>query len=150
MLAQFKAMAMQAMKDKNQIQRSLLTVIIGDTETTLKGNKEYGNAQPEKQREIEKKIVLGKIKSLIVSIEECISTAGVQPQLQLELQFLRSLWDMFAPTQISTDELRTLIESAIAGGCTNIGAIMKQLNGTHSGQFDGNTARVIITELLQK
>lgn len=150
MLVQFKAMAMQAMKDKNQIQRSLLTVIIGDTETTLKCNKEYGNAQPEKQREIEKKIVLGKIKSLIESTDECIAKASTQPQLQLELQFLRSLWDMFAPTQISTDELRGLIESAIAGGCTNIGTIMKQLNSTHRGQFDGNTARVIITELLQK
>lgn len=150
MLVQIKAMAMQAMKEKNQIQRSLLTVILGDTETTLKGNKEYSNAQPENQREIEKKIVLGKIKSLIVSIEECISTAGTSPELQQELQFLRSLWDMFAPTQISADELRTLIESTIAGGCNNIGAIMKQLNSTHSGQFDGKSAQTIIMELLRK
>ena len=150
MLVQIKAMAIQAMKDKNQIQRSLLTVILGDTETTLKSNKEYGNAQPQKQREIEKKIVLDKLKRLIESITECIAKAGTSPKLQQELHFLRSLWDMFAPTQISTDELRGLIESAIAGGCTNIGTIMKQLNSTHRGQFDGKSAQTIIMELLRK
>jgi uncharacterized protein len=65
-------------------------------------------------------------------------------QNQAEILILET----YLPAQLSSEELRRLIETAIVGGADNIGKVMGELNKLHKGKFDGKTASVIIKERL--
>jgi uncharacterized protein YqeY len=65
-----------------------------------------------------------------------------------ELQFLQS----FMPTQLSENELRTLIDSAVleskAAGIKDIGAVMKLLQPKIQGLADGKLVNQLVRERL--
>jgi len=58
----------------------------------------------------------------------------------------------YLPTQLSTDELKRLIDEAItaAGAGANQGAIMKSVMGKAAGAADGKTVSQLVTERLKQ
>lgn len=62
----------------------------------------------------------------------------------MELEYLQE----FIKSQLTEEELRKVIRQYYDEGINNIGAMMRQLNTFHRGQFDGKLANQIIKEIL--
>ena len=58
--------------------------------------------------------------------------------------------EKYLPAQVSDDELRTAVRAAIAGGATQIGAVMGKVLPQYKGRADGSTISAIAREELGK
>jgi len=58
--------------------------------------------------------------------------------------------EKYLPAQVSEDELRTAVRAAIAGGATQIGAVMGKVLPQYKGRADGGTINAIAREELSK
>ena len=58
--------------------------------------------------------------------------------------------EKYLPAQVSDDELRTAVRAAIAGGATQIGAVMGKVLPQYKGRADGSTISAIAREELSK
>ena len=58
--------------------------------------------------------------------------------------------EKYLPAQVSEDELRTAVRAAIAGGATQIGAVMSKVLPQYKGRADGSTISAIAREELGK
>ena len=56
--------------------------------------------------------------------------------------------EKYLPAQVSEDELRTAVRAAIAGGATQIGAVMGKVLPQYKGRADGSTISAIAREEL--
>ena len=56
--------------------------------------------------------------------------------------------EKYLPAQVSEDELRTAVRAAIAGGATQIGAVMGKVLPQYKGRADGGTINAIAREEL--
>jgi uncharacterized protein YqeY len=56
----------------------------------------------------------------------------------------------YLPAQLSEAEVRGFVREAIAGGATNMGAVMGKLMPKLKGAFDGKEANRIVKEELEK
>jgi len=61
-----------------------------------------------------------------------------------------ALLEGYQPPQVSDDELRTAVQSAIAGGASNIGAVMGAVLPRFKGRAEGSTISAIAREELGK
>ena len=58
--------------------------------------------------------------------------------------------EKYLPAQVSDDELRVAVKAAIAGGATQIGAVMGKVLPQFKGRADGSTINAIAREELSK
>ena len=58
--------------------------------------------------------------------------------------------EKYLPVQVSQDELRAAVKAAIAGGATQIGAVMGKVLPQFKGRADGSTINAIAREELSK
>lgn len=58
--------------------------------------------------------------------------------------------EKYLPAQVSDEELRTAVRAAIAGGATQIGAVMGKVLPQFKGRADGGTINAIAREELGK
>jgi len=58
--------------------------------------------------------------------------------------------EKYLPAQVSDDELRAAVRAAIAGGATQIGAVMGKVLPQYKGRADGSTISAIAREELSK
>jgi uncharacterized protein len=58
--------------------------------------------------------------------------------------------EKYLPAQVSDDELRTAVRAAIAGGATQIGAVMGKVLPQFKGRAEGGTINAIAREELSK
>ena len=58
--------------------------------------------------------------------------------------------EKYLPAQVSEDELRTAVRAAIAGGATQIGAVMGKVLPQYKGRADGSTINAIAREELSR
>ena len=58
--------------------------------------------------------------------------------------------EKYLPAQVSDDELRAAVTAAIAGGATQIGAVMGKVLPQFKGRADGGTINAIAREELSK
>jgi uncharacterized protein YqeY len=58
--------------------------------------------------------------------------------------------EKYLPAQVSDEELRTAVRAAIAGGATQIGAVMGKVLPQFKGRADGGTINAIAREELSK
>ena len=58
--------------------------------------------------------------------------------------------EKYLPAQVSEDELRTAVRAAIAGGATQIGAVMGKVLPQFKGRADGSTINAIARQELGK
>lgn len=54
----------------------------------------------------------------------------------------------YLPQQLSEEEVRALVREAVAGGASNVGAVMAQVMPRLKGRFDGREANRIVREEL--
>ncbi len=76
--------------------------------------------------------------------------AGNRPELaekeEQEAEFLTK----YLPAQLGEAEVRELVRAAIAGGATNMGAVMGKIMPKLKGAFDGKEANRIVKEELER
>jgi uncharacterized protein YqeY len=58
--------------------------------------------------------------------------------------------EKYLPAQVSEDELRSAVKAAIAGGATQIGAVMGKVLPQFKGRADGSAINAIAREELSK
>ena len=58
--------------------------------------------------------------------------------------------EKYLPAQVSDDELRAAVQAAIAGGATQIGAVMGKVLPQFKGRAEGGTINAIAREELSK
>lgn len=58
------------------------------------------------------------------------------------------LLNAYMPAQLSEDEVRALVRTAIAGGANNVGAVMSAVMPQLKGRFDGRETNRIVREEL--
>lgn len=74
--------------------------------------------------------------------------AGGRTELaEKEEQEARMLGD-YMPSALSEDEVRAIVQEAIAGGANNVGAVMSAIMPKIKGRFDGKEANRIAREAL--
>jgi uncharacterized protein len=56
--------------------------------------------------------------------------------------------EQYLPAQVSTDEIRAAVRAAIAGGASNIGAVMGKVLPQFKGRAEGGTINTIAREEL--
>jgi uncharacterized protein len=78
---------------------------------------------------------------------EQIRAAGRLEQAQKE-DDEAVLLQRYMPQQLSEDEARTIVREAIAGGATNLGAVMAAVMPKLKGRFDGRETNRIVREEL--
>ena len=60
------------------------------------------------------------------------------------------LLGVYLPAQLSEAEVRAIVREAVAGGATNVGAVMGKIMPRIKGVFDGKEANRIVREELEK
>lgn len=133
-----RADQLAARKAKNDIARSLLTTLLGESTTAAKNK---GIEQPTDD-------------DIIAIVRKFLKgNAEVQQHLTDEVDMAvakteEALLLAYLPKQLSAEELRASIVAAIDSGSTNVGSIMALLKANHAGLYDGKLASAIIKEEL--
>lgn len=83
-------------------------------------------------------------KKFIKGLDELLSNdSGNQKAL-----FEKSVLSAFIPTQLSEEQLTTIIKDIVSNGATNMGAVMKELKQSHDGKYDGRLASGLVKTIL--
>ena len=61
-----------------------------------------------------------------------------------------ALLSQYLPASASDDEIRAAVVAAIAGGASNVGAVMGKVMGQFKGKAEGGTINTIVREELAK
>lgn len=136
LIDRLRADQLAARKAKNDIARSLLTTLLGET-TTIAKNAGRDNPTDDEVTAVVRKFLKG--------------NAEVQLHLkdEIDLAVARTeadLLNVYLPKQLTEQELRDAVIAAIAGGAANVGAIMGVLKTNFAGLYDGKLASSIIKE----
>ena len=73
---------------------------------------------------------------------------GGRPELADKEDAEAEILQAYLPPQLSEEEVRTIVQSAIAGGADQLGALMGQVMPQIRGRFDGKEANRIVREEL--
>lgn len=133
-----RADQLAARKAKNDVARSLLTTLLGESTTAAK-NKGIDQPTDDDIIAIVRKFLKG--------------NAEVQAHLTDEVDMAvakteEALLKAYLPQQMSEQALRAFVTSMVAAGPTNVGAIMGALKANYAGLYDGKLASTIIKETL--
>ncbi len=77
-------------------------------------------------------------------------TKGNRPDLADKETSEAAALEKYLPAQVSDDELRSAVRAAIAGGATQIGAVMGKVLPQFKGRAEGGTINAIAREELSK
>src|SRR3954468_11062661 len=77
-------------------------------------------------------------------------TKGNRPDLADKETAEAAALEKYLPAQVSEDELRSAVKAAIAGGATQIGAVMGKVLPQFKGRADGSTINALAREELAK
>lgn len=133
-------------KDKgDKAKASILTTLIGDINTKAKSN---GTDLDQ----ISDDFVFKCINSLLKSINENINSGNLADDQLNKYQLEKEILESFLPNQLTEQELGETIDQIIeennVEGQQGIGVVMGQLSKKFPNQFDGKTAKNIVTEKL--
>ena len=74
--------------------------------------------------------------------------AGGREELAVKEEQEAELLKGYLPQQLSEDEVRALVRTAVSGGAKDLGAVMKQVMPHAKGRFDGRELNRIVREEL--
>jgi uncharacterized protein YqeY len=142
---QIKKDRMQAMKDRDEVKKNLLSVIISDTVNKASNDPKNPHKEPtdvEMAKAIEKYIAGNE------EILTYISDRSKINSILLEKKILKA----YLPQKMSSEEVRSEIKNFVAldSDNVNIGKIMKHLKDNYGGQYDGSEASKIANEEMLK
>lgn len=135
LLQTIKSDQLTSRKNKDRVQASVLTTLIGEASIIGKndGNRESTDAE-----------VMTVIKKFVKGIDESLSY-GASEQLEIEKVVLTR----YLPTELSDDRLSELASAYIKNNSDhNMGQVMKYFKETHPGQYDGKTLSAIVKRLI--
>ena len=75
---------------------------------------------------------------------------GNRPELAQKESAEAAALEKYLPAQVSDDEIRAAVKAAIAGGATQIGAVMGKVLPQFKGRAEGSTISAIAREELAK
>lgn len=113
---------------------------------------EVKNKKIELQRDPVDTDVVDVIRKSIKRRRESIEmyTKGARKDLADKEMAEAAALEKYLPAQVSDDELRAAVKAAIAGGATQIGAVMGKVLPQFKGRAEGGTINAIAREELSK
>lgn len=125
-LSEVKKQRMTARKDGDRVKYGILTLLVGEIETSSKSS----NAKEVTVESVARKLIKSNNESLAVKND---------PQLAAENEILMG----FLPSQLSESQLVEVIENFVQAESKSIGEVMKHLNQNYADQFDRGLAAKI-------
>jgi len=131
-----------ARKAQNKAQTLLLGTIISDVK----------NREIELKRELTDDDVTDVLRKGIKKRRESIEMfdKGGRADLATSERDEVALLSQYLPASASDDEIRAAVVAAIAGGASNVGAVMGKVMGQFKGKAEGGTINTIVREELAK
>jgi len=74
--------------------------------------------------------------------------AGGREELAAKEEQEAEMLKAYLPQQLTEDEVRALVRTAVEGGATDLGGVMKQVMPHAKGKFDGRELNRIVREAL--
>lgn len=130
-LNELKAMRLQARKNSNTVRYSILTLLVGEYETRLKGP----DAKDASVEAIARKLIKSNTETLAVRDDK-------------KLRAENAILEEFLPKQLTETQLTAIINKLAANDGANIGSIMKVLNQKYAGQFDRSLAAKLVKSVI--
>ena len=127
-------------KAQDKPQTLLLSTIISDAK----------NRKIELMRDLTDDDVVDVIRKGIKRRKESVEMfeKGGREELAAKERAEAAALEKFLPAQVSPDELRAAVKAAIAGGASNIGAVMGKVMPQFKGRADGSAINAIAKEEL--
>lgn len=131
-----------ARKAQNKAQTMLLGTIISDVK----------NREIELKRELTDDDVSDVLRKGIKKRRESIEMfdKGGRADLANNERDEVTLLSQYLPAAVGDDEIRAAVLAAIAGGASNVGAVMGKVMGQFKGKAEGGTINTIVREELAK
>lgn len=145
LLQQIKKDQLQARKDKQAAEATLLTTLIGEAAMIGKndGNRESTDDE-----------VITVVKKFIKNNKELMNIVKPETDGYADAKAENEFLTQYIPSQMTEEELRVAVQSRI---CTLdeispklMGSIMKWLKDNYVGHYDGNLASKVVKELLNE
>lgn len=123
-----------ARKARNQIVSSVLTTLVGELEVQAKRT----------GTEVTDEMVMSACKKFVLNNTETIKLVA-SDLAKATLVTENTALNLYLPTQMSADALRTAISSS---GASSLAEIMKHLKETYAGKYDGKVASAVAKEFV--
>lgn len=128
----------EAMKSRDAVRKNLLDYILGQIETKEKSQNAKGD------------IAIAVIKSYVSSVTEVMNSGNVsdeyKTQVERELQILSS----YLPKEVSEEEVKAVIQSAVTAGANKKGIIMKAITEKFGAAADMKKAALLVDAALSQ
>ena len=146
LIVKIKQDQLVARKNRDQIESTLLTTLIGEAEMVGKNN---GNRDPFDEE------VISVVKKFLKGVNETIAILEKSGHDVSQFEKERYILDSYLPTQLTKEKLIVMLDSAVVDGTlvedkSFKGAAMKWLKEHYSGQYDGRVAAAAIDEFTRK
>ena len=146
LIVKIKQDQLVARKNRDQIESTLLTTLIGEAEMVGKNN---GNRDPFDEE------VISVVKKFLKGVNETIDILSRSGQDVSQFEKEREILDSYLPTQLTKEKIIVMLDSAVVDGTlvddkSFKGAAMKWLKEHYSGQYDGRVAAAAIDEFTRK
>lgn len=146
LIVKIKQDQLVARKNRDQIESTLLTTLIGEAEMVGKNN---GNRDPFDEE------VISVVKKFLKGVNETIAILEKSGRDVSQFEKEREILDSYLPTQLTKEKLIVMLDSAVVDGTlvedkSFKGAAMKWLKEHYSGQYDGRVAVEAIDEFTRK
>lgn len=145
LIVKIKQDQLVARKNRDQIESTLLTTLIGEADMVGKNN---GNRDPFDEE------VISVVKKFLKGVNETIAILEKSGHDVSQFEKEREILDSYLPTQLTFDQILTMIESAVLDGTiikdkSFKGSAMKWLKIHYSGQYDGRIAAEVLDQLVE-
>lgn len=133
---QIKDDQLVARKTKQKVKISLLTTLLGELETDMKGKG---------LTEVSDELVVAKVKKFIKGLEEVVRVSELGSDAQATALIEDQILQPYLPKQLTEGELTDIIK---ASGTDNMGKAMGYLKQNYAGLYDGKLASTIAKGLF--
>ena len=134
------------LNSSRKAQDKALTLLLGTVLSEVKNKKIELRREPTDADVID--VLRKSIKRRRESVE--MYTKGNRQDLADKETSEAAALEKYLPAQVSDEELRTAVRAAIAGGATQIGAVMGKVLPQFKGRAEGGTINAIAREELSK
>ena len=145
LLTQLRKENMQAMKDKDNLKKGVLSLLIAAIALGEKEGKKVFTKEEE---------LVYVQKELKQTRETLAETPESRPELIEETKAKIALLESYLPAQLSEDEIREVItkilqEEGLEPVKKNTGTVMKRIMAEYKGQTDGKTVNKVLSGMLK-
>ncbi|HET7273543.1 MAG TPA: GatB/YqeY domain-containing protein [Longimicrobiaceae bacterium] len=129
-----------ARRERDKLRTTVLTTLLSDIR----------NREIELGQEVSEDDVLALLGTAIKRRREAAEQmrGGGREELAEKEDKEATILQTYLPPQLGEDEVRAMVKDAIAGGATNMGAVMKRVMPQVKGKFEGRELSRIVKEEL--